>query len=196
MTYGWMPPHDYATMDKTLELVCAQFPDGIINSTELGVRDGRTSIGIHQFFSEKHRTNFHTGIDNGRDMEIKEPFPGCNLIIGNSIEVYYHLRDNSQHFLFFDASHAFPMVVADFFCYQGKIKKGGYAAFHDTGKQIPLYKDYQGMGDKGDPDMFISCRKALDKIGLLNDTYPGWKLIFDEFDPNHDTGGIVVVQKL
>lgn len=197
MQYGLMPEHDYRTMDKVLSMVCDQFKDeGIIRTLEIGVHKGNTSRGIHRFISEMGKANFHTGIDNCHDLQVQPPFEGCNLILGSSIEVYNHIANESQHFVFIDGCHNFPMTVADFFCYKDKVKKGGFIAFHDTGSQIPLFKDYQGMGDKAEADMFIACRKAVKSIGLIDDTFPGWKKVIDEYDTKFDTGGILVVQKI
>lgn len=195
MTYGLMPNSDYKTMDATLEMVCRTFPEGIINTFEIGVHAGNTSRGIHNFLTNKGRLNFHTGIDNGHDLPITEPFPGCNIIIGNSIEVYNRIEDNSQHFGFIDGNHSYPMTMADHLVYSPKIRKGGYLSFHDTGRQIKPKTDWQGMGSREDPDMYISCRKAIEKLGLHVDG-ANWNLIFDDYDPNFHTGGIMVFQKL
>lgn len=196
MTYGWMTKKDSETIEKTLELVCRQFPDGIINTTELGVREGKTSRGIHDYLTGKGRINFHTGVDNQHDIPVQIPFEGCNLIIGNSIEVYNQLRDGSQHFLFIDACHSYPMTIADFMVYSDKVRHNGFIALHDCGQHIKPMTDYQGMGSREDPDMYISCRKAVIKLGLLVNKLPEYKLIFDEYDESLHTGGIVVVQKI
>lgn len=219
INHGWMTDKDAETIQKTLDLVCEQFPAGVINTTELGVREGKTSRGIHDYLTGKKRINFHTGVDNQHDIPVPVPFEGCNLIIGNSIEVYNQIADNSQQFLFVDACHSYPMVVADFFCYHKKVKKGGYIAFHDTGKHIKPFTDHQGMGSKEDPDMSISVRKALDRIGLLEQDKPddddfrrgwrpeegsppiykikhGFKLIYDEADETLHTGGVTVFKKV
>ena len=196
MTYGIMPPKDYETLDKTLDLVCKTFPEGVLQTLEIGVHKGDGSRGINNFLKSRGRINFHTGIDNQRDFAMGSPFPECNFIVGNSIEVYNQVFNDTQNFILIDACHNYPMTMADFLVYSDKVTAGGFIAFHDTGKHIPLFKDYQGMGPKDDPDMYIACRKAVSKLGLLDDVYPGWKLIFDEADPAHDTGGIVVVQKI
>lgn len=196
ITHGWMTKKDAETIAKTLDLVCQQFPEGVVNTTELGVREGKTSRGIHEYLSKKGRINFHTGVDNQHDIPVPVPFEGCNLIIGNSIEVYNQIADNSQHFLFIDACHSYPMTMADFLVYSSKVRVGGYVAFHDCGEHIKPFTDYQGMGDKLDPDMYIACRKAVKKLGLLDDALHGWELVMDEADPSLHTGGIVVVKKL
>lgn len=189
-TYGLMPEQDYRTLDDIFYRLCETFPTGIINTLEIGVHNGNGSRGIHKFFTDAGRINFHTGIDNQRDFEMDAPFPGCNFIIGNSIEVYNQIPDRSQHFLLIDGCHNYPMTMADFLVYSSKIKQGGFVAFHDTGAHIPAFKDYQGMGSREDQDMYISCRRALLTLGLLEGTRAGWILCHDEADTNFDTGGI------
>lgn len=193
MKYGLMTELDYETMDKTLGLVCARFPEGIINSLELGVHRGDTSRGIRDFFKEKGRINFHTGIDNQHDLKMGAPFPECHFIIGNTMEVYNEIKPISQHFLLIDANHSYPMTILDFLLYSDKVVPGGYIALHDTGAHIKPFTDYQGMGSKEDPDMYISCRKALSRIGeIYTDKY---SMIFDLADDTKHTGGITVFQK-
>lgn len=208
MTYGLMSQRDYQTMDKVLELVHRQFPEGILNTLEIGVHKGFTSRGIKNFFEQKGRIIFHTGIDNEHDLPIPPPFEGCNLIIGNSMLVYDQIRDQSQHVVLFDACHNLPMTMIDFLLYKDKVVPNGYLIFHDTGRHIKPFTDYQGMGDKNNPDMYISCRKALHQLGLIvnpkesGTAYPnnifkfgGMNCIMDEADETFHTGGITVFQK-
>lgn len=195
MKYGWITETDAKTIEATLDLVCSDFPSGTINTCEIGVREGKTSRGMRKYLQSKGRAQRHTGIDNQHDLKIGSPFIECFFIIGNSNEVYNQVADASQHFIFIDGNHSFPMTVSDFFCYKDKVVEGGYMAFHDCGMQIPKFKDYQGMGSKRDPDMYISCRKAIDSIGLITDRFYGWKLIFDEADKTKDTGGVIVIKK-
>lgn len=197
--YGLISKVDSVTIEKTIDLILKEFPsDEFICTTEVGIFDGNTSRGIHEYIELKNRGNWHIAIDNNKDKQVTIPFLQCNFIIGNSNEVYNQISDNSQHFIFIDGCHAFPMVVSDFFCYESKVKEGGYLAFHDTGFHISSYKDYQRMGDEKDLDMYISVRKALGKIPLLPslDCRNGWKLIFDEQDVNDEAGGICVFKKL
>jgi hypothetical protein len=190
---------DYKTMDSLLEKVCEQFSEGIINTLELGVHKGDTSRGIRDFFNSKKRINFHTGIDNQRDFVMDSPFPECRFIIGNTSDVYGQVRDRSQHFLFVDACHNYPMTMLDHLLYSEKVVAGGIIAFHDTGRHISPFTDYQGMGSKEDPDMYISCRKALLRLGLLPSIQridaDGYKLIVDIADDSKHTGGITAFVK-
>lgn len=195
--YGLISKVDSVTIEKTIDLILKEFPsDEFICTTEVGIFDGNTSRGIHEYIELKNRGNWHIAIDNNKDKQVTIPFLQCNFIIGNSNEVYNQISDNSQHFIFIDGCHAFPMVVSDFFCYESKVKEGGYLAFHDTGFHIAPYKDYQRMGDEKDLDMYISVRKALNRIGLLSGSFKGWQKVFDEQDIEDTAGGIIVFKKL
>lgn len=200
MKYGWMPERDYLTMSQMLDVVCDTFNEGVLNTLELGVRDGRTSRGIHQYLKSKNRINFHTGVDNNHDIETPLPFEGCRLIIGNTMEVYNQVPDKSQHFCFIDACHNYRMTMMDFLLYSDKVRVGGILAFHDTSPNIKPFTDYQGMGSKDDPDNFISCRKAIKKLGLIDNPAVyfslGWDVLFDEYDETFPTGGIIALKKL
>ncbi len=159
----------------------------------------------------KNRNPFCTGIDNWKDGQKMFDFPQateCGTFIqGNSNEVYNHVQDNSQHLIFIDGDHSYLGIIQDFYAYCDKVKEGGYMAFHDTGKHIKPFKDFQ-HGDKNNPDAYISVRKALNKIGLLIDTenfhlkvlnkykMQQWELIFDEADETDEAGGICVFKKI
>jgi hypothetical protein len=197
MRYGIMPEADCDTLDSILARTCSDFPEGIIETAEIGVHKGLTSKGIHdRIYKQLKREHRHIGIDNLRDGQFPVKADWFNMIRGNSIEVFSQVEYESQHFIFIDGSHNYPMTMADFLCYSDRVIPGGYIAFHDTGKQIKPFTDYQGMGSKDDPYMYISCRIAIYKLGLLDNKFPGWRLISDHADESKPTGGITVVQKL
>lgn len=196
LQFGLMTGTDEKTLLKTMELVNVEFPDGTINTFECGVRKGESSRAIHQFFTDRGRINFHTGIDNEHDVKDGSPFEGCNFIVGNSIEVYNNLPNQSQHFGFIDSCHNYPMSLCDILVYSDKIKIGGFLAIHDTSPHIKLFQDFQGMGSTWDADMFISCRKACVKLGIYENKFPGFWLVFDESDPKGLTGGVTVIKKV
>lgn len=191
-----MTGSDENTLIKTMELVNQAFPEGTINTFELGVRKGETSRAIHQFFTDRNRINFHTGIDNEHDVKDGSPFESCRFVIGNSIDVFNELQNDSQHFGFIDACHSYPYTMVDFLVYSDKVRVGGYLAMHDTAPHIKPLTDWQGHGKKYDADMNISCRKAIRKLGLLDNKFEGWRLIFDECDPHSVTGGVTVFKRL
>ncbi len=205
--YGLISETDARCLEKTIDLLCDEF-EVELNVTEIGIFDGQTARGLYDYITTTNlwddnydcfnfRCNY-TAIDNNKDKEVLKPFPECNLIIGNSNEVYNQLEDESQHLIFFDGGHAYPTVIADWYCYKNKIQIGGYAAFHDCSPQAQG-KDWQRMGSEKDPDMSISVVKALTEIGLLNEWKrdpDDWELIFNEFDPNDNAGGIMVFKRL
>lgn len=208
--YGLISETDARCLEKTIDLIALHSPGEKINVTEIGVFDGQTARGIYEYVSSKqygglgishdapmilfnYQCNY-TAIDNNKDKEVLLPFPECNLIIGNSNEVYNQLEDNSQHLLFVDGCHCYGCVVGDFFHYASKVKVGGYYAFHDTGKHIAAFKDYQ-HGDTNKQDSYISVRKALTYLGLYEGR-EGWELVFDEADILDAAGGITVLKRL
>lgn len=196
--YGLISKVDACCLEKTMDLICEQFKDEVIFITEIGVYNGRTSKGMDEYLAKKGRRVAFTRVDNKKDGEEIIFFPQYHIdIIGNSNEVCHKLYDNCEHLIFIDGSHAFADVISDFFCYAPKITKGGYLAFHDTGKHIGLFTDFQ-HGHKDNPDAYISCRKALEAIGLFRECewQEGFELVFDEADESDNAGGICVFRKL
>jgi len=207
--YGLISKVDADVLERTLNLIMSDFSyDTDIYTCQVGIFDGETDRGINKFITMTGRRNFHTAIDNNKDKEVLLPFPDCKMIIGNSHEVYNQIPDESLHLCFIDSCHCLSCVISDFFLYAPKIKKGAYLAFHDTAAHIKPFKDFQ-HGDKDNPDAFIAVRKALNKIGLLDDNNSGestiryykqqldnWELVFDNADVNDEAGGICVFKKL
>lgn len=206
--YGLISRVDSDTIEKTFELIFKDFPDEIINYSEVGLYNGRTTSGVNKFLQSKNKQFNLIGIDNFKDKEELVFYPpNAKLIQGSSIEVYNQLPDNSQHFILIDGNHSFPYVIADFFCYSQKVIKGGYICFHDAAPHSQNVS-YQRMGSEDDMDMYISVRKALQAVGLLKDTFSpsayiheamsrfNWELVFDEADLNDMGGGVLVFKKL
>jgi hypothetical protein len=194
--YGLISETDARTLEKTIDLILEDFRvDDIVNITEVGVYGGDTGYGMTEYINERNRDWVLTGIENNKDGEtIRATYD--KLIIGNSNEVYNQLEDNSQHLIFVDGCHCFAHVVSDFFCYASKVKAGGYFAFHDTGRHIKPFKDFQ-HGDKSNPDAYISVRKALLEIGMfLPISNFGFNLQFDKADETNEAGGICVFKKI
>jgi hypothetical protein len=196
MSYGLLTAKDIETIEKTLDLVCESNYNDPVRVTEIGVRDGSTSRGINKYLVKKGKLVFYTGIDNNHDMEVQEPFDGCYLIIGNSGEVFYKLQDNSQNFIFLDANHSLFNTTADFLLYMSKVRVNGFFVFHDTSPNIAPFTDYQGIGDKNNTYNYISCRDAIQRMGLLENKFPGWELVYDEHDQSFPTGGVTVVKRI
>lgn len=211
--YGLISEIDGKTLEKTVDLIIEESNFLPIRITEIGLFDCGTAKGIYEYLQEEKNLLdndiIYTGIDCEKDKLIHPP-NWMNFIRGNSNEVYNQIPDNSQHLIFVDGCHCFSHVVSDFFCYAPKVKVGGYFAFHDTGKHIKEFKDFQ-HGDKTNPDAYISCRKALASIGMFDDAgydlhldgtlsprymgNHGFRIILDEADSENEAGGIIVFKK-
>ena len=191
--YGLISKVDIEAIEKVLDLILSGFPEGYISVTEVGCYGGDTGYGISQYLFSKGRLPVIIGIDNLKDNEAIR-FKYNKVINGNSSEVYNQIEDESQHLIFIDGCHCFAHVISDFFCYSSKVKSGGYLIFHDTGKHIKPFKDFQ-HGDKENPDAYISVRKALQKIGLLNNRISGWRLMYDKADEDNEAGGVCAFKK-
>lgn len=191
--YGLISEVDWACIKKTIDLILPEFWDEKICVTEIGLYNCHSSIAIKEYVESREMAVAYTGIDNQKDKEIIAP-DWMNLIIGNSNEVYNQLEDNSQHLIFEDSCHCYGCVIGNWYHYSPKVKIGGYYAFHDTGKHIAAFKDYQ-HGDKEKQDSYISVRKALTDLGLY-EGMEGWELVFDEADILDAAGGITVLKRL
>ena len=195
MTRGLISELDAQTIEATLRLILDEFNDDVINVTEVGLFNCFTSIGIYEYLKSNGRDVSFIGIDNEADKPIVKP-DWMGFVKGNSIEVYNEVKDDSQHFIFIDSCHNFPMTIADFYCFEKKVKVGGYLAFHDTGNHIEQFYGFQRMGRTIDADMYIACRKALSRIGLYDGKKEGWKLIFDKADVTDAAGGVTVLKRI
>lgn len=198
--YGLISRVDSNTIEKTFDLIFEQFPNEVINYTEVGLYNGRTANGVKEYLVSKGKQYNITGIDNFKDGEMLVFFPeDAKLIQGSSIEVYNQLADNSQHLLIIDGNHSFPYVVADFWCFRKKIKRGAYLCFHDASPQTQG-KSWQRMGNDLDSDMNIAVMKALNDIGLIgennNREWLGFELICHEWDENDAGGGVIIFKRL
>lgn len=172
--YGLISETDARTLEKTIDLIS----DQKINILEVGIYGGDTGRGLKEYCQSIRKECFITGIDNNRDGE-KLRFDYDRLIIGNSTEVYNQVEDNSQHLVFIDSCHCFAHSVSDFFCYQDKIKRSNYFAFHDTGEHIKAFSGFQ-HGDRENANAYISVRKSLQTMGVLWKRCPILKLDEDE----------------
>lgn len=85
-------------------------------------------------------------------------------------------------FVFIDGCHGEPCARADFLAAEKVVRSGGVVCFHDTdpGCQDIHMQPHCGTG--------IAVRAAVSKLGLLDDSRPGWKKLF-ETSGNKDKGG-------
>ena len=86
--YGLISSTDARCIEKTIDLICGDFPTQEIHITEVGVNEWRTAKGVIEYVKSKGRYPIYTGIDNFHDAEFLPPdWPGCKFIKGNSSEV-------------------------------------------------------------------------------------------------------------
>lgn len=195
--YGLISDVDANALEKTIDLILADFPHAQeISVTEIGLFNCQTAVGVRGYILSKGYQVNYTGIDNERDKPIEAP-EWMNFIKGDSNIVYNKLKDYSQHLIIVDGLHTYYGVIQDFFCYMDKVHYDGFICFHDTGEHLVKTDGWQGVGDKSDPDFCLGgVRKALKKIGLLNNKFMGWRLIFDDADVNDTGGGLCCFKKI
>jgi hypothetical protein len=194
MTRGLISELDSQTLETVIRML-ARDSSFYVAVTEVGLFNGQTGLGIASLLQELKVDYELTGIDNEKDKPLIEMPHYTRIIKGNSNEVYHLLANESQDLIFVDANHSYPYVVQDFFCYMDKVCPEGYFCFHDTGRHIKPFDGYQS-GDISNPDSYVAVRKALKKIGLLDDKFEGWELVFDRADETDQFGGICVFKKL
>lgn len=75
----------------------------------------------------------------------------------------------SPDFSFIDGCHSSRCVTADFLAVESVTKPGAIIAFHDAGSEE------EGTDWQNHCGEFISVRKALTALGLMDNTRPGWR---------------------
>lgn len=199
--YGLISKTDSETLIKCIDTVVKTFSDKWLFTSEIGVNEGSTSEFIKQYINVCGRYNQHFGVDNGQDFkedELKLKMWGKDTLMyyDDSIQASCHFPDNNLHFCFIDANHSFHRVISDFVAYAPKVKVGGVLAFHDTNPKIKSFKDYQQVGNKEDERMYIQVRPALEAIGLFDNAFPEWELLYDIWDEKNEASGITAFKKL
>ena len=201
INYGLISRSDADTIERVLDtLIWNRRDEGKLYITEIGLFDCGTAKGIYKYVTLHDAGVEYTGIDSQKDKPITPP-EWMTFLNGNSTEQYHRIPDNSQDFIFVDGCHTFAAVVADFFCYAPKLRRGGYMVFHDTSESIKPFTDYQRTGEDFDVDQYISVRKALKHIGLLESTVTRvgcktWLKEYDTADPDDRAGGVIAFRKL
>lgn len=190
--FGIMTNDDEQTLIKTLELICRDFPkDHLIDVVELGIADGRTGFGIMNYLSSQKRHGYMFGVESNLSRKV---YPG-QIIHSTTTDAAGHPFVQTITLLFIDADHSLQCTLDDFKAYSPNVVPGGYIAIHDTSPLIKPFTHYQS-GPTGDPDSYISCRKACMELELLQDQNPGFSLVFDTWSPVFTSfGGMVVVKK-
>lgn len=184
---------DQAVIFDGLNHIICEFPGEHLNVLEVGVCHGDTSRAIRDYMVGRGAQWTFWGIDNNRDLPVQVPFPGANLIIGESDQVYKQVPDQ-LHFVFIDGCHDINHVMLDFLHYGDRVVANGMVAFHDVSPKTQNKLDWQGYGPKGDPDFGTATREALRKLGLLNDDRMDWAFVCERWDDG-DSGGTALVKR-
>lgn len=93
-------------------------------------------------------------------------------------------------FVFIDACHGKACVINDFCGAEALVKPGGVVCFHDTDPacQGEHHQPHCGTG--------IDARAAVTELGLLDDSRPGWKRLFETSGDKQKGGhGSLFVQR-
>lgn len=155
-----------------------QCPEPILY-VELGIAEGRTLSAMAEYISSKGYNFKCIGVDieSGWSLNVDEV---ANNIKGLEDHVTVSLSGSqdflsrsdteSISFLLIDACHARECCARDFLAAETKIKRGGFAAFHDT---APFAQNIQPQPHCNEP---CNVLLGLMDLGLLEGTRPGWTL--------------------
>ena len=193
--FGLITPLDAANLSMAISATAASLQLEEIKIIEIGVHRGDTARGIKSVCDHIGVKLQYTGIDSEHDMRIADPFPGAIVIRKPSNEAVWDIE--SAHIIIVDGCHNLKMTALDFLLYKEHVIQGGFMIFHDTGKHIAPFVDYQGEGDRSNPDNWIACRKALQLLGMYDSPETrGFTLVIDDADESFPTGGYSIFKKL
>lgn len=155
---------------------------------EIGIGHGDTLQAVDQYTASWSRVLVGVDVPVWQPQKDK-PLTVLNLLTLGS-EVFLSAEDTPKaNFIFIDGCHGSPCVKRDFLLAEKKIRPKGIIAFHDADPncQGRHFQDHCGMG--------IDVRNALQDLGLLDDTRPGWKKVEETSGDVYRAGhGIVFVQ--
>lgn len=154
---------------------------------EIGIGHGDTLLAVNEYLADVPR--FMVGVDVPAWLPKKE-MPGTINLMTIGSEKFLSAKDTPKaDFIFIDGCHGAPCVKRDFLLAEQKIKPGGIIAFHDTDPncQGRHFQDHCGTG--------IDVRQALQDLGLMDDTRPGWRKVEETMGDVYRAGhGMVFVQ--
>lgn len=177
----------------------ASIPNDMFIYYEIGIGNGDTIEAVHSWLSQrgyatKDIPNMHhiVGVDTPdyagparqwiQRAEIDLNFSGSEVFLANVSRL--------ANFIFIDACHGAACVTRDFLLAEKKIKPGGVICFHDTDQQC------QGNHFQAHCGTGIDARRAVQELGLLDDTRPGWRKVNETWGDKQKAGhGALFIQR-
>lgn len=194
-TYGLMTKDDILRLETSLTEVSERFKDQpLLKVLEIGVHQGNTARGIHEFLRERNVAHEYWCQDSGKECP-GLPFPEAKMAWGDSS--YAHLNvPGGFHWVLIDGCHCLNHVIIDFVIYGEKVVPGGLVLLHDTAPSIAPFTHFQ-HGPQDRPESYVVVRQGLAMMGLLpKSKHADWELVGDYHDPLHNWGGLCVYRKL
>jgi len=164
---------------------------GIFIYLEIGLGYGDTMRAAQDYMLQSGRPFRCFGVDivtcNGQ-AALAENYPAKDTIIClDGAKTFLERAANGPNprvadFVFIDGCHGAECVSSDFLGVEKIVHPGSIVVFHDTdhGCQDIHLQPHCGTG--------IRAREAVEKLGLLDDSRPGWKKL-EETSGNKDRGG-------
>jgi hypothetical protein len=166
---------------------------------EIGIGNADTMLAVHSWLTQRELSHKIIGVDvphyhGGATNYAFNEQPSASLgeislaLVGS--EAFLSNVGQKAHFIFIDACHGAPCATRDFLLSEKKINKGGIICFHDTDPncQGHHFQDHCGTG--------IDVRRAVQELGLLDDTRPGWKKVGETPGKFPEYHGCLFVQKI
>lgn len=169
---------------------------------EIGVGNGDTMLAADSWLKQRGFNHVIVGVDlpeyTGTARNVNWPIVDGRRLGDESINLNFSgsaaFLSNvgpKANFIFIDGCHGYPCVTRDFLLAEKKIKLGGVICFHDASPTC------QGIHFQEHCQMGIDVRNALDVLGLLANTRPGWKKINETWGDQTKGGhGSVFIQRI
>ena len=188
MSYGALNSADIRVLEKVLAAACSAPPQPV-RVLEIGVHSGSTARGMKEFIEARGFAIEYCGVDNGVLTEIKQPFPGAEIVLGDSAEVF-HLVPGGFDVLIVDGAHSRNHVILDTYNYSPKVRPGGFILFHDTSPEIQ-----QTMREAYGPDIPEFYNSVNDALAMIRFPWRGWSFFASEYEPGHKYGGMTAFRR-
>jgi len=171
---------------------------------EIGIGNGDCLEAVRQYLRDTNVQAELFGVDlpdysgtaSGRYRECPASLAGIGLgesviqLVLTGAEVFFKLCRQPADFIFIDACHGLPCVTQDFLAAEKLIRPGGVIAFHDTDPDCPgnHFQPHCGTG--------IAARAAVQGLGLLDGSRPGWTVLAETTGDKRKGGhGCLFVQR-